>query len=66
MKKLKISTDVYSIGNIHKTMDVYKGYANIDIQVENNRITLNFNNCIYDEDTTIKEFENYLIGVENS
>jgi hypothetical protein len=66
MKKLKVSTEVYSIANIEKTVLAYKGIARITVRKATGYLLINFLKCKYDEDRTVKEFENYLIGLENS
>ena len=65
MNKLELKTDVYNIENIEKACVAYKDYAKIKIKMKNNRIELIFSKCKYNTDITIKEFENYLINVEN-
>lgn len=65
MNKLELKTDVYNIENIEKACVAYKDYAKIKIKMKNNRIELTFSKCKYNADITIKEFENYLINVEN-
>lgn len=65
MNKLFLNTDIYLEENIKKTCVIYKEYAEIKVEKINSYIKLTFNNCKYDTDTTMKEFENYLINVEN-
>lgn len=65
MSKLQLSTDVYSLDNIEKACGIYKDYAKIKIKKKRDRVELIFERCRYDSDITIKEFENYLINVEN-
>ena len=65
MNKLELKTDVYNIENIEKACVAYKDYVKITIKMKNNRIALTFSKCQYNADITIKEFENYLINVEN-
>lgn len=66
MNRLYLSEDVYSEESIKETCAVYKEYAHIEMKRENLHIELIFSRCKYDPDLTIKEFENYLINVENS
>lgn len=47
-------------------MSVYESYAVITVKFKDDYATLTFENCKYDEEQTIKEFENYMIGIENS
>ncbi len=65
MSKLQLSTDVYSLDNIEKVCKIYKDYAKIKIKKKRDRVELIFHRCRYDSDITMKEFENYLINVEN-
>lgn len=66
MTKLKLRSDVYTEESIKKVIAVYKTLAEIVIEGQKDGyIRICFINCIYDEKLTIKEFENYLIGVEN-
>lgn len=66
MNRLYLSEDVYSQESVKETCAVYKEYAHIEMKRENLHIKLTFSGCKYDPDLTIKEFENYLINVENS
>lgn len=63
--KLLLNTDIYSEKNIRETCDIYKAYARIKIKWKKPYVELRFDKCKYDPDITIKEFENYLINVEN-
>ena len=65
MNRLKLSLEIYSISNIEKTCRVYKDYAKIRISKKESEVEVLFDNCKYDSWLTIKEFENYLIVVEN-
>lgn len=66
MNRLYLSKDVYSEDSVKKTCLVYSGYAQIKLKQKNSHIELSFDRCKYDPDLTMKEFENYLINVENS
>ena len=66
MKKVKINRSVYSDGAIEKTRMVYKKYAMTTVRYKHNYAIITFWKCKYDVEQTIKEFENYMIGVENS
>lgn len=65
MAKLLLSTEIYSEMAIKATCDIYKDFAKIKARRKNAYIELTFNNCRYDSDITMKEFENYLINTEN-
>ncbi|MGN8946243.1 HxsD-like protein [Bariatricus sp. HCP28S3_E4] len=66
MITLHLHSEIYSVENIEYTKKVYANFANINITSENNYWLVNFSDCKYDEKETIKAFENYLIGLENS
>ena len=65
MKRLEINPEVYSLESVEKACQVYQGLARIAVKKKANRIIITFVNCKYDADRTVKEFENYLIGIEN-
>lgn len=66
MKKVKFSRSVYSDSTITKTMQAYRNYAVVSVKYSRDHATVTFWKCKYGEDITIKEFENYMIGVENA
>ena len=66
MKKLRINRSIYSDDTIEKTLLVYKNYAVTTVHYKRDYAIITFWKCKYDEDQTMKEFENYMIGVENS
>lgn len=65
MNKLELNTEVYSIMNIKNVIEIYKNYADICIKDNSQYVIVCFDDCKYDCKTTMKEFENYLIGLEN-
>lgn len=66
MKKLKINRSVYSDETIKSTMQAYQNLATITTKIKGDYAVLTFWKCKFDEERTVKEFENYLIGIENS
>ncbi len=66
MRKLKINRSIYSDESIEKTMKIYKKHAMTTVSYKSNYAIVIFWKCRYDEVQTIKEFENYMIGVENT
>lgn len=66
MIKLRLNKEIYSNENILKAVEAYESYAQMSIKEDVNHCILCFVDCKYDEVRTIKEFENYLIGLENS
>ena len=63
---LKLNSDIFSLEKINFTKKVYSEYADIKIENVERYWHLSFENCKYDEAVTVREFENYLIGMENS
>ena len=47
-------------------MKVYKNYALMTVKYKEEYAIITFWKCLLDETQTVKEFENYMIGVENS
>lgn len=66
MITIKLSSEIFSYQKINSTINIYSGYADIVIEYEDNYWVVSFTNCKYDEELTIRAFENYLIGLENS
>ena len=65
MIELALHTEIYSEDKINQVQAVYREYAIITKSLVGQYWILKFDNCRYDEALTIKEFENYLIGLEN-
>lgn len=66
MMKLTLNADIYSFKVIEAAIIAYNGLATIAVRQSDRQIQLVFDNCRFDPSITIKEFENYLIGLENS
>lgn len=66
MKKVKINRSIYSDETIKTAILAYQHHAVISAKFKGEYVILTFWKCKYDEGLTIKEFENYLIGIENS
>lgn len=66
MKKIKISREVFSDTTIDQALYDYKEIAKTTLKRKDKFSIITFWYCKYDENRTIKEFENYLIGLENS
>ena len=66
MKKLQLSKEIYSKQSVSNAIVAYSGYARITVSEKRKYLQLTFRNCKYDEVRTIKEFENYLISLENN
>ena len=65
MIELALNTEIYSEDKINQVQTVYREYAIITKKLVDQYWILKFDKCRYDESLTIKEFENYLIGLEN-
>lgn len=65
MKKLVLKQELFSSKNIDKAKTEYKHIANIMVSEKRDCFVVRFIHCKYNEERTIKEFENYLIGLEN-
>lgn len=65
MIELMLNTEIYSEDKINQVQTVYREYAIITKSLVDQYWILKFDNCRYNELLTIKEFENYLIGLEN-
>ena len=63
---LRLNKELFSLDNIKKTECVYKDFARISIISDGQFFAVKFDHCRYEEERTVKEFENYLIGLENS
>lgn len=66
MKKLRVNRDIYSNTAIEQTINAYTSYAAISVSYRQRYAIITFRKCKYDEVQTVKEFENYMIGAENS
>ena len=66
MGDLILNTNIYSDAAIQVAIDAYKELATISIDKQENYICLSFHECKFDVHLTVKEFENYVIGLENS
>lgn len=64
--ELILNADVYSSKVIEAAILAYNSLATITVRQKDRQIQLVFANCRFDPSITIKEFENYLIGLENS
>lgn len=66
MKMIRFSKNIYSQNSIRQACTAYRELAKIDIVEMKDHFLVTFRKCQYDEETTVKEFENYLIGIESS
>lgn len=66
MNKLMLSKDLYKMQTITKATDAFVELAQISLQEDENYYVCFFGKCIYSQEQTIKEFENYLIDLCNT
>jgi hypothetical protein len=66
MKKVSFNREIYSENTIKQTMKIYHDYATMTVKFNDKQAEITFWKCKYDETQTINEFENYMIGLENS
>lgn len=66
MRKIQINSEVFSERTIKQAMNDYKDIAKTSLQVKSKNFIITFWEFKYAEDQTLKEFENYMIGLENS
>lgn len=66
MRKVNVKREIYSDDTIKQTIEAYNAFADITVKFEDEQAEITFCKCKYDELQTINEFENYMIGLENS
>ena len=66
MKQITLNKEIYSQDAVVRAVKDYKQFARITIADKNDYWIVKFFACKYDELRTIKEFENYLIDLENN
>lgn len=66
MRKAQIRREIFSLQSIKQAIDDYKNIVRTSLEIGKTYYTVTFWECVHDEDLTVKEFENYLIGLENS
>lgn len=66
MRKMQINSKVFSEKTVKQALNDYKNIAKTSLQVKGEIFIIKFWKFKYDEDQTLKEFENYMIGLENS
>lgn len=66
MIKLRLNHEIYSEKCVNMAIDAYKELAKITLLHGKRNAEIIITHCKYDEEQTAKEFENYLICLENS
>ncbi len=62
---LKLCRAIYRDNTVQEAIEAYQGLADIQLSVSDPYVLVTFSSCRYDEETTVREFENYCIGLEN-
>ena len=65
MITIQINKEIFSENTIMQAIYDYKTYAKIIAKNKKKIVELTFFKCKYDEKITVKEFQNYMIGLEN-
>lgn len=63
--KLYLNKDLYGKKSIQEAKKAYEGLADIRLEQTENYWICVFARCAYGEERTMREFENYLIGLSN-
>ena len=63
--ELLLSKEVYSKSDLQIAMDAYRSFADISIFERDQYWQIDFAHCKYGAERTMKEFENYMIGLAN-
>ena len=66
MKTLHLKMEIYSYEAIRAATQDYSGLCSIKVTKADDEWLVSLSDCKYDEDRTALEFENYLIGLENT
>lgn len=60
---LNLNQSIYPLSCVQLAQRAYKDIANIEIRNQGQYWRCNFMSCVADEETTMREFENYCIGL---
>jgi hypothetical protein len=63
MSELRLKQEIFSQAVIQQAIADYQGLAQIQMTITDTDYCLLFKNCIYPIERTMKEFENYVIGL---
>lgn len=62
---MKLNKGLYNESIIKQAIRDYRSIALIELSEDHSFYYLQFNECKYDEERTVREFENYLIDLTN-
>ena len=65
MTKIRLNSEIFSENNVRLAMEAYGDLARIQMDIQGEYYILQIEDTKYDESRTVKEFENYLVGLEN-
>jgi hypothetical protein len=65
MNELTLAKEIYPLSCIEDSCTAYKKLCSIQIYDKDGHYLLRFSNCRFDENKTLREFENYLIQLVN-
>ena len=65
MIELRVRKELFREKCILGTIEAYKYITDVNLQDQSDYWILQFENCKFEENSTVREFENYLIGLEN-
>ena len=65
MTKIRLNSEIYSENNVKLAVEAYCELARIQVDIQGEYYILQIEDTKYDESRTVKEFENYLVGLEN-
>lgn len=65
MNKLFLSREIYSVVYIKQAIEAFSELSEIALTSSDDCFVCTFNSTKYETETTIKEFENYLIDLYN-
>jgi hypothetical protein len=63
MSELRLKQEIFSQVVIQQAIADYQGLAQIQMTITDTDYCLSFQNCLYPIERTMKEFENYVIGL---
>jgi hypothetical protein len=62
-KRIKLSKELYNLVVVEQTVAAYSGICRVSVSQEDKYICCDVIESVADIDLTIKEFENYMIGL---
>lgn len=66
MRKIQINSEIFSEKTVKQALRDYGNIAKTSLKNKGEYFIVTFWKCKFDEEQTLREFENYMIGLENS